>query len=113
MFGGYTSKRNIAETFNIEPKQLRYWIRKKEQLLSVRPHIKRLNIGAKPRYPILEDELLHGRIQFIALYPNISECKWGEKWLAGFMRHYKLSNRRRTTVSQRLPDDLIEKQQEF
>ncbi|CAG8643491.1 5976_t:CDS:1, partial [Diversispora eburnea] len=40
-------------------------------------------------------------------------CKWGNKWLEGFMCCYKLSNRHHTTIAQRLPEDLIEKQHEF
>ncbi|CAG8627158.1 3193_t:CDS:2, partial [Diversispora eburnea] len=40
------------------------------------------------------------KLQYISAYSNISECKWGERWLNGFMRRYKLSNRRHTTVAQ-------------
>ena len=52
------SKRNVANKFNIEPKQLRDWIQKKEKLLLAKPHIKKLTVGAKPLYPILEVELI-------------------------------------------------------
>ena len=51
------SKRSVAAKFNIEPKQLRDWLNKKEQLLLAKLHIKKLSTGAKPRYPILEIEL--------------------------------------------------------
>jgi len=47
------------------------------------------------------------------MYPSITECKWTEKWLDGFIRRYNLSNRRRTTVAQKLPEDLEETQHEF
>ena len=52
------SKRNVAAKFNIEPKQLRDWLKKKNQLLLAKPHIKKLTVGAKPLYLILEVELI-------------------------------------------------------
>ena len=38
---------------------------------------------------------------------------FSNKWLDGFMNQNNLSNHCRTTIAQRLPDDLIEKQQAF
>ncbi len=46
-------------------------------------------------------------------YPNISFFKFSNKWIDCFMNHYDLSNHRRTTVSQHLSEDLLEKQQSF
>ena len=43
------------------------------------------------------------------LYPTIQDFKFSNKWLNGFIGRYNLSNRRRTTISQQLPEDLIEK----
>ena len=51
--------------------------------------------------------------RFSSLYPDISTFLWGHKWLNGFMNRYRLSNRRRTTIAQRLPQDYDEKQREF
>src|SRR6185312_13479193 len=50
---------------------------------------------------------------FITLYPTINECKWSNKWLEGFMRRNKFSNRRCTTVAQRLPEELESIKDEF
>ena len=44
--------------------------------------------------------------RFTSLYPTINECKWSDRWIEGFMRRNNLSNRRRTTVAQKLPEDL-------
>ena len=52
------SKRQTADKFSIEPKQLREWIKNKEKLLNAAPYTQRLNMGARPKYPLLEDELL-------------------------------------------------------
>ncbi|CAG8827587.1 19079_t:CDS:2, partial [Dentiscutata erythropus] len=53
------------------------------------------------------------QLHFISIYPNINECKWSNKWLDGFMHRYKLSNRCRTTVAQKLPEDLELKINQF
>ncbi|GES91360.1 hypothetical protein GLOIN_2v1776852 [Rhizophagus clarus] len=52
------SKNKIAVKFNIQTNQFRNWISKKPQLLKVQPDVKRLNMGAKPKYPALETALL-------------------------------------------------------
>lgn len=103
-----------------------------------RPHLKRLNSGPRARYPEIENELgkwikalrrelkvvtramiqlkaasLAKTTKYMALYPNIDSFRWSSKWLDGFMRRFKFSNRRKTTVAQRLPEDLEEKCQEF
>ena len=132
------SKRNTAEKFDIQPKQIRDWIYKHEELKRSRPQMKRLTPGARPRYPALEDDLviwvrslrreqkvvsrfmvrskaksLAERPRFLAIYPNIGDCKWSDKWLDGFMNRYHLSVRRRTTVSQKLPSELESTQHQF
>jgi len=45
--------------------------------------------------------------------PDVQMFTFSHKWLDGWMVRNNLSNRRRTTVAQHLPDNLIEKQQEF
>ena len=52
------SKRSTADKFKIEPKQLREWINNKEKLLNAAPYTQRLNTGARPKYPHLEEELI-------------------------------------------------------
>ena len=45
--------------------------------------------------------------------PGIAGFKFSSKWLDGFLGRYDLTQRRRTTVAQQLPSDLIEVQQSF
>src|SRR3954447_12571554 len=52
------SKRSTAEKFQIEPKQLRDWINNKEKLMNVASYTQRLNTGARPKYSLLEIELM-------------------------------------------------------
>lgn len=132
------SVRATATHFNIEPKQVRDWRSKKENLMRVSPHIRKLNNGRPPKYPELENEIygwvknlrgalkpvtrsmvqlkakaLSKRSPYVTLYPNISEAKFSDKWVDGFMTRHKLSNRRRTTVAQKLPEELQPALQEF
>ncbi|CAG8695838.1 10104_t:CDS:1, partial [Scutellospora calospora] len=51
------SKRNTAERFNLQPKQLREWIKKKEELIRSPQHIRRLNNGGHAKYLMLETDL--------------------------------------------------------
>ncbi len=51
------SKHSTVEKFDIQPKQLREWLNNKEQLLKATPYIQKLNTGARPKYPLLENEL--------------------------------------------------------
>ncbi|CAG8783875.1 21241_t:CDS:2, partial [Dentiscutata erythropus] len=39
------------------PKQIRDWRSKKNKLMNVSPHIKRMNKGKRPKYPELENEV--------------------------------------------------------
>lgn len=102
------------------------------------PHIRRLNNSLHPKYPELEVVLdqwvkelrqnlkvvtrsmiqikakaLAQTERFYIMYSDIKECKFSSKWIDGFMVRHKFSHRRHTTVAQRLPEDLLEKQHEF
>jgi transposase len=132
------SKNKTASKFNIETKQLRDWLSKKDQLLKAQPGIKRLNKGKPPKYPALEVALvewirerrrnqhaisrnmiqvkakaLAQQMQWKNTYPDIQSFSFSNKWLDGLMYRNNLSNRRRTTIAQHLPENLIERQQEF
>jgi hypothetical protein len=132
------SKRSTAEKFEIEPKQLRDWLSNKEQLLKVAPYTQKLSQGARPKFPQLEVELIEWfkearkqlktvsrymiqararslakKIIYQEEYPDIKNAKFSQKWVDGFMSRHNLVNRRRTTVSQRLPDDYVEQQSNF
>jgi hypothetical protein len=112
---------------------------KKEQFIQAQPNLKRLNKGKPPKYPALENALVewvrerrstnqHAVSRYMiqakakelakqrewqVKCPDVQSFAFSNKWLDGFMSRNNLSNRRRTTVAQHLPDDLIEKQQEF
>lgn len=132
------SKRSTANKYGIQPKQLREWIANKKKLLNAAPYTQRLNTGARPKYPHLENELkewvkefrnqlkavtrymiqtkarsLAKKLLYQAEYPGIENARFSQKWVDGFMSRHKLVNRRRTTVAQRLPEDYVEQQQEF
>lgn len=132
------SVRGTARHFNIEPSQVRDWRRKKDQLKSSAPYLLKLHNGRQPFFPELEQELagwitscrkqslpitrnmamkkakeLSQTEKFQEMYSTISSFKFSKKWMDCFMVRYDFSNRRRTTVSQHLPEDLLEKQQSF
>src|ERR1041385_4780615 len=52
------SKRETANKFEIELKQLRDWLQNKEKLMKVAPYIQKLASGSRPKYLELETELL-------------------------------------------------------
>ena len=52
------SKRETANKFEIEPKQLRDWLQNKDKLMKVAPYIQKLTSGSHLKYPELETELL-------------------------------------------------------
>src|SRR5437763_1263967 len=129
------SKREMANKFEIEPKQLRDWLQNKDKLIKVAPYIQKLTPGSRPKYPELETELLnwfkksrsqlkvvtHYMIQAKAhsfanravyqdMYTNINTAKFSQKWVDSFMTCYNLVN---TTVAQRLPDNYVKLQNSF
>jgi hypothetical protein len=132
------SKNMTAAKFNIQTKQVRDWVSKKDQLMSAQPSLKRLNKGKPVKYPALETFLvewikerrnnqqavsrqmvqvkaktLSQQHEWKDKYPDLQSFSFSNKWLDGLMSRNNLSNRRRTTIAQHLPDNLIEKQQEF
>jgi hypothetical protein len=107
-------------------------------LMRARPHMKRLGVGRKAKFPEIEQVIvawvkrlrregkqvtrymlqlkakeLAKRKEWIDKYPDIRLFTFTHKWVDGLMTRNNLSNRRRTTIAQRLPEDLIEKQHEF
>ena len=49
--------RGTAKNFNIEPKQVQDWTKKKELLLKTALYVTKLHPGKPPNYPNLEDNL--------------------------------------------------------
>jgi len=127
-----------ASHFGLQPSQVRDWKRKKDQLKASAPYLLKLHSGRQPFFSDLEQELakwiLDCRAQSLPItrnmaikkakelaqtdnyqekYPNIFSFKFSSKWMDCFMVRHDLSNRRRITVSQHLPENLLEKQQSF
>ena len=108
-------------------------MKNKEKLLRTAPYTQKLTTGAYPKYPLLENELfewfkesqnqlkvisryiIQTKARFLAKkteyqieYPNIKDAKFSQKWVDGFISCHNLINRRKTTVTQRLPENYIE-----
>jgi len=47
----------MAKKFNIEPKQVRDWIKKKEKMLEMVSYVAKIHPGKLPKYPNLENNL--------------------------------------------------------
>lgn len=62
---------------------------------------------------IRKAKLIAKEKKWVDMYPIIAQFKFSEAWLEGFMKRYNLATRRRTHIAQHLPDNLIEKQQNF
>ena len=132
------NKRGTAKEFDIQPKQVRDWSKNKEKLLATASHVIKLHPGRPVKYPSLENDLfawiderrnnqnavtrkmitnkaitLSRNQEFLEDCPDVTTFKFSSKWLDGFLTRYNLCNRRRTTVSQQLPSDLLEKQNVF
>ena len=52
------SVRATAKRFEIEPKQVREWRNKKQELLNAAPYALTLNRGRQAQYPLLEENLI-------------------------------------------------------
>ncbi|CAG8852755.1 40589_t:CDS:1, partial [Gigaspora margarita] len=50
--------RATAKRFDIEPKQVRDWRNKKQELLNAAPYLLTLNRGRPAKYPLLEERLV-------------------------------------------------------
>ena len=46
-------------------------------------------------------------------YSDIKDAKFSQKWVDGFMTYHKLVNRRKTIISQKLPENYIKLQNQF
>jgi hypothetical protein len=132
------NKRFTAREFGIQPKQVRDWNNNKAKLVAAAPYATKLHPGKSAKFPSLEEDLytwinerrnnqnavtrkmivkkaisLSKEQEFLANHPDAFRFKFSNQWLDGFLTRYNLSKRRRTTVAQQLPSDLLEKQNVF
>ncbi|CAG8833794.1 18621_t:CDS:2, partial [Racocetra persica] len=105
------SVRATAKRFEIEPKQVREWRNKKQELLNAAPYTLTLNHGRQAQNMVVRKAKALAQTDEIKnTYPNIASFKFSISWLSRFLCRNDLSNRRRTTVAQYLPAALAEKQ---
>ena len=121
------TNRGAASHFSVNEKQVRQWRLKKDDL-NLKPKKKRLDGGGrKARLLDVEDmvmawidELRSGNLRVtcsgiqrkateLARSEGDTEFTASRGWLAKFFHRHQLSLRRKTLVSQRLPQDLIPK----
>jgi hypothetical protein len=50
--------RATAKRFSIDPKQVRDWQNKKQELLNAAPYVLTLNRGRQAQYPLLEEKIV-------------------------------------------------------
>ena len=118
------SKNKTAAKFNIQAKQVRDWVSKKDQFMNSQPSLKRLNKGKPIKYPDLKVALvdwikerrnnqqvvsrymiqMKGKAfaqqgEWLTKYPDIPDFSFSNKWLDGLMSRNNLSNRCRTTIA--------------
>ena len=122
------TNRGAASHFSVNEKQVRQWRLKKEELNLMPKKKKRLDGGGrKARLPDVEetlmawiDEMRSGNLRItcsalqrkaveLARCEGDTEFTASRGWLANFFHRHELSLRRKTSVSQRLPRDLVPK----
>jgi hypothetical protein len=138
LFAETTSNHNAAREFRIQVKQVRDYRKRKGELLAARPWQRRLVEVRLPKWPLLEKKLLQyvqeqraqghaistvvlrvqatkfaGLPEVQAHDRDVAKAMFSKKWVQRFMQRNGLSIRRRTTVAQRLPEELEELQQNF
>ena len=125
-FAKENGNRAAERKFNVSEKKLRDWRKKEDELRSTKK-TKKGNHSGKASWPVLEENLRkwiveqraagHGlstvqirlKAKSMAKESEINDFGGGPSWCFRFMRRHQLSIRARTTMSQRLPDDFVEK----
>ena len=122
------TNRGAASHFSVDEKQVRQWRLKKDDLNLMPKKKKRMDGGGrKARLPDVEvmvmawiDEMRSGNLRVtcsaiqrkaieLARCEGDTEFTASRGWLEKFFHRHQLSLRRKTSVSQRLPRDLIPK----
>ena len=128
-FAEKESKEAAARQFGVDPKTIREWCQKKEQLVALKKSGKSkkqrlVGAGRKALDSDLEEALFSWimelrsrnlrvsrsmiRVQARTM-SSVSTFKASRGWLERFMKRYSLSLRRKTTVCQKAPADCIPK----
>ena len=124
------SNRAAARKHQVDERSVRDWRKQKEQLNTLQSKKLRLpGGGRKLKFPDVEEQLAqwieHQRAQHLRVSRTMIQQKaiqlhFGEEdfsasrgWLENFLRRHNISLRRKTTVSQRLPEHMIAKVSSF
>lgn len=131
-----------ARHFKLDSSMVGRWVKASEKWSEKNQNIKKVGSGRKEFYPEAEKKLYiwiieqrkkglcvsytTARIKFVEIlkeqemvniYGNSSEkFKTSTRWMSGFMKRYKLSRRRHTKISQKLPaqtEELLSNFQQF
>ena len=119
------NNRKTAAYYGLNEKQVRDWLKKKDQLAATSKSTKRLSGAGRPvNDKRLDNELINwvdtqrkngnavtGRqLQRQARrHSNGPDFKASDGWLRGFKRRHSLSTRKKTSLGQKLPNDYEEK----
>ena len=114
-----------AQEFGVGRKRIREWVQNEEKINSMGKHEKRDGGGRRAFYPLVEkklkDEFLEKRTNGLAVkmwwlrsrakelmrefYPEVDNFKYSDHWMRLFLKHSRISLRRKTHVSQKNPQD--------
>ena len=127
-FAEQNTNRSAARKYGIDEKRVREWKKQKDQLETLNSKKRRLDGGGrKAALPDMEEELVtwieslraqnlrvtRSNVQSKALElaqaEGTEDFHASDGWLQKFLKRHSFSLRRRTTVGQRLPQDLITK----
>ena len=127
-------RNEAARHFELDNSMVGRWMKASKEWTEKNQNIKKVGSGRKEFYPEAEKKLYSwimeqrkkglsvsyttARIRFIEIlkepeminiYGNsVEEFKASSRWMSGFMKRYKLSRRRHTKVSQKLPEQTEE-----
>ena len=127
-YADHNTNRGAARRYGVNERRVREWKKQKDQLESVKGKRKKLEGGGhKAALPDLEDELaewidglraknlritcsnVKSKALELAQVRGKDDFCASRGWIANFLRRNSFSLRRRTTVGQKLPCDLINK----
>ena len=116
-----------AREFNVDRKRIREWVDQEDKIKSMRKQKKRDGCGRKAFYPLVEkklkDEFDDKRSKGLSvkmwwfksrakqlmkeLYPSVDDFKCSDNWLRLFLSRARISLRRKSHVSQKVPQDAL------
>lgn len=129
-----TSKKNAAKEFKVDRKQIQRWCQDVDKLRRCNPNAKRLPGAGRPVISDKMEQLLlewitdqrnksvrvsrkliqrKAKALFLELEGDSVDFHASEGWLSRFLRRNHYSLRKRTTVSQKTPDDLRQRVMDY